>query len=77
MLRTIDRQSDLSLKAVMGFKQNYVITFLSVNVTYVWQLQNKNIKKYEKKCWQKGDKVIYYVSCQMRDNPTEASAKII
>ena len=28
MLRTIDRQSDLSLKVVMGFKQNYVITFL-------------------------------------------------
>ena len=27
MLRTIDRQSDLSLKALMGFKQNYVITF--------------------------------------------------
>ena len=30
MLRTIDRQSDLSLKVVMGFKQNYVITFLGV-----------------------------------------------
>ena len=35
MLRTIDRQSDLSLKALMGFKENYVITFLDVNVTHV------------------------------------------
>lgn len=34
-INLIDRQSDLSLKALMGFKHNYVITFLDVNVTYV------------------------------------------
>ena len=45
MLRTIDRQSDLSLKALMGFKQNYVITFFGCKCNICLTTTERKIRK--------------------------------